>query len=242
MKRLLLGLLVIAAMSALTGARVSGAAATTQYRVRIFNLTSGQPLSPPVAATHKTGITMFQVGRRASNPLEAIAEDGNQAPMVALFSASSRVTQVVDVGRPLTPIGKTVVTPDGTFTPTATFTIGGAPGDFFSLATMLICTNDGFTGLDRAALPASGLVAYVTNGYDSGTEDNTEVSQDLVDPCSGLGPVTLPGDPDGNIDDAVNTTPPQLIQHHPGISGVGELTVTSHGWLNPVMLVLIERL
>jgi len=163
-------LLLLVGLMLLPVASTSAAPAFTTYRVRLFNLTSGQPFSPPVAATHEPSIRIFRVGHLASPELEAIAEDGNEIPMFNLFTGDRRVTQAVDVGRPLTPIGKTV----GTFTPWVAFDINARPGDRFSLATMLICTNDGFLGLDAAELPARGQVVYALNGYDSGTEDNTE--------------------------------------------------------------------
>src|SRR5712691_9702343 len=84
------------------------------YRVTLVNLTHGQPFSPPVAATHQKSIRMFQVGELASNELAAIAQDGAEAPMAALFRGSDKVTGVVDVGRPLTPAGTVV----GEFTDT----------------------------------------------------------------------------------------------------------------------------
>lgn len=208
------------------------------YHVTIQNLTSGQPLSPPVAATHRGGIRMFNVGKLASAELEAIAEDGNEVPMFDLFNGSNKVTQAVDIGRPLTPNGKVV----GDFTDSATFEIQARPGDKLSLATMLICTNDGFTGLDRAKLPKDGLVVYELNGYDAGTENNTEQSEDIVDPCSALGPISLAGDPNGNEDAAVDTTPHQPIQHHPNITGNGDLSVQAHGWADPVAKVTIMRI
>lgn len=210
------------------------------YQVRIFNLTAGQPFSPIVAATHKENIALFRVGRPASDQIEAIAEDGDQAPMVAVLNAlqaSGRVTDVVDVGRPLTTLGKTV----GAFTPWVSFEIQAAAGDKFSFATMLICTNDGFLGLDAVNLPQRGQAAYLVNGYDAGTEDNTEQSTDIVDPCSALGPEALPGDPDGNDEAGVNTVPAQAIRMHPGIQGTGELKPELHGWQNPVALVIIDR-
>jgi len=154
------------------------------YRVTLVNLTNGQPFSPPVAATHQKSMSMFSVGALATDELAAIAEDGNEALMAALFNASGKVTDVVDVGRPLTASGKTV----GSFTDTATFDIVGAPGDRFSLATMLICTNDGFLGLDSVKLPKEGSEVFLLNGYDAGREENTERSVDIVDPCSGLNP------------------------------------------------------
>src|SRR5688572_12944112 len=117
-RKLLLGIGVAAALVATVAPTAFGnAAPEAQYRVTIMNLTDGQPFSPPVAATHLRSIRMFQVGRQASNELELIAEDGNEVPMFERFSASDKVTQAVDVGRPLTPRGKVV----GSFTDSATF-------------------------------------------------------------------------------------------------------------------------
>jgi hypothetical protein len=208
------------------------------YRVTIVNLTDSQPFSPPVAATHRKSIRMFTVGTLASDELAAIAQDGNEVPMFEAFSTSDQVTQAVDVGRPLTRSGTTV----GSFTDSATFDITAAPGDRFSIATMLICTNDGFLGLDAVKLPRQGSKTFFLAGYDAGREQNTEQSVDLVDPCSLLGPAPLPGDPDGNRDAEVATEPAAVIQHHPNIQGVGELSVGAHGWTDPVARVTIERI
>ncbi len=229
---------IVAALAAAAPAVYGGGPKLSSYRVTLVNLTGGQPFSPPVAATHQSAIRMFQVGRLASDELAAIAQDGNELPMATLFGASDKVTEVVDVGRPLTTSGKVV----GSFTDTASFEIAAAPGDRFSIATMLICTNDGFLGLDAVKLPKQGSETFELNGYDAGREQNTEQSVDIVDPCSALGPMPLPGDPDGNRDAEVATSPAEAIQHHPNIQGVGELSVSAHGWSDPVAQVTIERL
>src|SRR6266508_612156 len=117
--RFLAALITVAAAAALTATASGGPAALATYRVTLVNLTGGQPFSPPVAATHAGGLHMFQVGQLATDELAAIAQDGNEVPMAALFKASPNVTEVVDVGRPLTPHGKVV----GSFTDTATFEI-----------------------------------------------------------------------------------------------------------------------
>lgn len=209
------------------------------FKVTLENLTRGQPLSPPAAATHRSGLHMFRVGQLATDQLAAIAQDGNEIPMFNLFNGALRVTQAVDVGRPLTPRGKVV----GTFTDSVTFEIKARRGDRFSLATMLICTNDGFTGVDGLKLPEKGSVVSFTNGYDAGRENNTEKQIDIVEPCSVLGPVFLPGvHPSPNRDAQVATIPPEAIHHHPGITGVGDLSPALHGWTNPVARVTITRL
>src|SRR5437879_4151462 len=174
------------------------------YRVTLTNLTHGQPFSPPVAATHRTQLHMFQVGHVASDELAAIAQDGNEVPMFNHFNGAAGVTQAVDVGRPLTTSGKTV----GSFTDSATFDIHARAGDRLSIATMLICTNDGFLGLDAVRLPRDGSRTLFLVGWDAGRENNSEKSVDIVDPCSALGPVPLAGDPNGNRDTEVATAQP----------------------------------
>jgi len=198
------------------------------YRVTIDNLT-GQPLSPLVAATHQGDLSMFNVRGHASAELEAIAEEGNQLPMFDLLSNARQVTEVIDIGAPLAPKQAT------------TFRISARPGNRLSLATMVICTNDGFTGLNRARLPKRGAKIIWASGYDAGTEDNTELSEDIADPCSALVPLSLSGDPNGNENDAVDTRPPAQIQHHPNIKGIGDMNVGDHGWKEPVAKITITR-
>lgn len=237
-KEAVVGIAATLALAATVPAASGEGPELSAYRVTMVNLTSSQPFSPPVAATHRKAIRMFQVGELATAELAAIAQDGNEVPMFNSFAMSNQVTQTVDVARPLTRSGTTV----GSFTDSATFEINASPGDRFSIATMLICTNDGFLGLDSVKLPREGSHTFLLAGYDAGAEQNTEQSVDLVDPCSMLGPTPLPGDPDGNRDVEVATVPAEVIQHHPGIQGVGELSVAQHGWSDPVASVTIERI
>ncbi len=207
------------------------------YRITIENLAVSQPLSPTVGAAHRDAIRMFKVGKDASRGLEAIAENGNQIPMFERFSGSDRVTSVF--GGP----GMPPLTPNGTvfdgLSDSLSRMLTARPGDKLSLAMMLICTNDGFTGLDRAKLPQAGSHVYLLKGYDAGTEENTERSTDLVDPCSGLGPVVLSGDPNGNNNDNIETFMPITV--HPGIDGgIGDL-LPAHRWDDPVAKVTATR-
>jgi hypothetical protein len=208
------------------------------YRVTIENETDGQPFSPGVAVTHRRSTQLFDVGDHASPGIEAIAEDGNEAPAVAEVTGSAGITDVFDINRPITREDTTV----GGFTDEFTFEIQARPGDRLSLAVMLICTNDGFTGLDSVKLPREGSHTYHAAGYDAGTENNTEQSEDIVDPCSALGPAPLAGDPNGNEDAGVDTSPHGPIHHHPGIEGGADLSESMHGWTNPVAEITIERI
>ena len=219
------------------GAGASAAAPERTYRVTLTNLTDGQPFSPGVIATHRPNTELFTVGSLASSSIESIAEDGNEGPAVAALSSLDGITDIFDLGHPLTPHGTTV----GMFTDSVTFEISARPGDRLSVVTMLICTNDGIVGLDSGHLPANGSRAFMLNGYDAGTEDNTEASEDIVDPCSGLGPVPLAGDPDGNDDAGVDSDPHVAISHHPGIAGGSDLSPSEHGWTDPVAMLTVER-
>ncbi len=206
------------------------------YRVTIENLSVGQPLAPPVIATHVKGFTMFKVGQLASRGLEAIAENGDVSLMFNRFANSPSATDVVNVGMPLTRYGSAV----GSFKDNTTFEIRGKKHDRLSMAAMLICTNDGFTGLNSVKLPQEGKKVYYLKGYDAGTEYNTERSADIVDGCSALGAVALPGDPNGNENDAVDSSPHQRIRKHSGTQGNGDLDPQANGIEKKIARVTIE--
>lgn len=222
------------------GKDISGTAViykAIRYEVTIENLTPGQPFSPPVVATHRRSANLFRMGHQASPEIEAIAEDGDASSAAALLRSLTQTSDVVSLGVPLTPHGSDA----GGFSDTVTFDILARPGDRLSLATMLICTNDGFAGLDRAKLPRHGSNSFYAKGYDAGTEMNTELSQDIVDPCSGIGPIPLNGDPNGNEDALVDSDPHMPIRRHAGIQGSGDLTA-AHDWDGPAAKVTVTRI
>ena len=109
---------------------VESASNVSTYDVTLVNLAGGQPLSPPVAATHHPNLVFQVPGTAASDVIEAIAENGDQGPAVAGLTTRGRVTDVVDVGAPLTPSGVVI----GDFTDTAEFEITGRDRDHLSLS------------------------------------------------------------------------------------------------------------
>ena len=156
------------------------------YRVTITNLSSGQPFTPPLLATHKRSTEIFEVGKAASFELKEIAENGNLGPLIAALGDDSDVHDVVVGGVPLVPEAN----PGNTdFPHTQSYLIEAAgQARFLSWVSMLICTNDGITGLDSIRLPSrvGDKVTVRTAGYDDGTEMNTEDFADMVPPCQGL--------------------------------------------------------
>jgi hypothetical protein len=208
-------------------------AATKTYRVTIENLTSGQPFSPGVAVTHTQQFSLFNVGSLASEGIRAIAEDGDPSVALAALSGQLGVGQVVELSSPIHRIGgpgSTSLSIDITAT---------ANANRLSLAVMLICTNDGFTGAEGIKLPGGfSAVTHTTAGYDAGTEANNEQFTQIVDPCQAIGPVPGPPPiPNGNGRVATS----DVIRHHPGIQGGADLFIAAHGWRDPIARITIRR-
>lgn len=209
-------------------------AAHASYSVTIENLTSGQPVTPPLIATHRKPTGIFRVGRPASFELKEIAENGNLAPLSDALAAdkhvSSTVVAVAGDPPPLLP-GQSV-----------TVAIDAGPGSkYLSLAAMLICTNDGFSGLDGQRLPKriGEEIELYTDAYDAGTEINTEDFADLVPPCPALTGVPSDEMGSGSSDPALAEN--GVIHHHAGIQGIADLSPSTHGWTNPVLRISIRR-
>ena len=223
-------------------ATVSSAAAqapVATYEVTIDDLTQGQPLTPPVVATHRAATGMFTVGQPASFALKEIAENGNLASMIAQLGADKHVSDSVAAAAPLVPAG---LPGSAMFDDSVTLTVTASEGaKFLSVASMLICTNDGFTGVDSLRLPkrVGDAIVVRSAGYDAGTERNTEDFADIVPPCQGLVGVSS-GEP------GTGTSNPALAQrgvihHHPGITGGADLVPAIHGWIDPVAEITVER-
>ena len=209
------------------------------YLVTIQNLTRGQPFSPGVIVTHRSGTVIWRVGNHTPEGIGAIAEDGNADVETADLQGAPGIDDVVEMTGPIGRLGGTA--PPNSF---AHYVVQALPRDHLSVAVMLICTNDGFTGVDSVPLPqqVGQKLTYLTSAYDAGVEQNTELSTDVVDGCGALGPVPLPAD--GNNDDL--PADGNIIFPHPGIVGGNDLTVdhslADHAWRNPVARITVRRL
>ncbi|MDX1647804.1 MAG: spondin domain-containing protein [Longimicrobiales bacterium] len=213
----------------------TGEADAASYRVTIHNLTEGQPLTPPLAVTHRQAISIFQVGEPAGFGVQQVAENGNLTPLVESLQTERhakdwRITQ----GPTLPPVlpGEMVQ-----------FDIDTERGaKYLSFISMLICTNDGFTGTDSARLPrdVGASVTLHTAGYDAGTEINTEDFADLVPPCPALTGVESMEPGTGMSDPALAEN--GVVRIHPGIDGDADLDPDIHGWTDPVARIEIERI
>jgi len=188
------------------------ARAARTFEIMITNLTGGQIFSPPIAATHGSGVSMWQVGQPATEELRLIAEGGNTAPMAAMLKGTATDVQVA--ADPILPGA------------TATLKITAADADMLSIAMMLARTNDGFTGVSH--LPLTMMLADLeVPAYDAGTEDNTERASDVpAPPFGGMGhPATMPAQP---------------ITLHPGLTGQGEVG-PEYNWVGAVARITVRQ-
>ena len=107
---------------------------------------------------------------------------------------------------------------------------------------MLICTNDGFSIVHDAPLPAEvgETAAFFSHAYDAGTEINTESFADLVPPCQGL--VGVSSDAEGTGASNPELAEGGVVAPHPGIAGDGDLDAMTHAVAEQPALIVVERL
>jgi len=220
MRRLLLLALALGLAVGLTAATATADSSSDErtWRVTVKNLTpeGSQPLSPPLFVVHSQRADVWSVGDIANHGVAAIAEDANNSPL------ESAVVQLPGVRNAFTGAGGPI--PSGQ---SKTYYVQGQAGrDRLTLLTMLVNTNDAFTGLDSRQLVGQGAVLYKM-AYDAGSERNNELKGYIPGPCCGNPFVR---DPEG-----------ELIRMHPGITGVGELDPAVYGWTGPVAKITIER-
>jgi len=172
-------------LSALLTAPSIATAATT---IRVDLTTTGPVgFAPAFAGFHDgTAGDLFNVGSNASAGLEALAEVGDTAAITTEFAGQNFATFAA--GGPFVPNGGT-----GSFT----FTVEDTGQGFFSLATMLLPSNDWFTGTDNpiniSGLLGAGIGTFqdisLSNVYDGGTE----AEDFMFGPGGGLVGIMVPG-------------------------------------------------
>jgi hypothetical protein len=229
MKRILLVLLAgLAAAALLTGSATAdddgddeGTAKT--WQVTVANLTppgpgapGSQPLSPPLFVVHSGKADVWSVGEIASHGVAAIAEDANNAVLESALPSLPGVESVfTGAGGPI-PSGQS-----------RTYSVE-THGRFsrLSLVTMLVNTNDAFTGLDSLRL-SGRRETLLTMAYDAGSERNNELRSHIPGPCCNNPFVR---DPEG-----------ALIGAHEGITGRGQLAPATYDWDGPAARITIQR-
>ncbi len=202
--------------------RADIAAQEFEFEITIENLTpatgpgASQPFAPPLLATHTPLYHIFRLGKFASDELAQIAQDAVSGPMVDMLNESDFVYDVAQ--------GDGVVFPGSS----TTIRIKARPGFHkLSIVSMLVNTNDAFTGVDGLRLPAFGTKVYYMHTYDAGSEKNTELKGHIPGPCCGTPFEGIPTH--------------ERIHFHKGITGVGDLSPDMYGWDEPSAKITIRR-
>ncbi len=200
--------------------------AEATYVVSFENVTEGQYLTPPNFAVHSRSVDVFQVGHPASAGVQAVAENGGVPVLAAELKGA-----VDDAG-----LGVSGVGGDGPLAPgeSTTFEVTSSENRL-SVVSMVICTNDGFAGVDSRRLPrfdGGSWTGYV-RAYDAGTEVNTELRADLV-------PAPFCGEGDGSTVSDPALAENGVVGRHRTLRGVGDLD-PSLDWRGPVAKITVTR-
>lgn len=229
-----------AGVTAQSGNGTDGSGAARRFRVTVADRTAGQPFTPPAVAAHRPSVEVFSVGDPATRPVRAVAENGNLDPLVELIGETDAIRSSAVGGSPLVPAAD----PGDTGLPaSATLEFAAdASATHLSFVSMLIATNDGFTGLDTVPLPerVNASRTYHAASYDAGTEENTEDFGDLVPPADSL--MGVKSSESGTTSPSPATATDGVITPHPGIAGTGDLDPAVYGWDDPAALVQVERI
>ena len=220
-----------------TSALAAQDAAATQFDVRITNLSNAIYYTPFLVAAHPAGTSLFETGQPASANLQAMAEGGDIAGLVADVNALGATVVENPAGGLLAPASSVDFS----------MNTDGTSNDRLTIVAMLLPTNDAFAGLNAIMIPTEpGVYTYNVPAYDAGTEANDE----LLTGGGAPGAAGMPADPGGLSGTGgtgvagpdENTT----VHIHRGsigdtdaAGGASDLDSRVHRWLNPVIRVTL---
>lgn len=200
------------------------------FDVTVLNLTNAQPLSPIAVISHGDDYSFFSVGAPASAGLEEMAEGGDNTALLAEANADPAIVAATSGAAPIAPGASETVT--------VTVLDSQRPGLQLSVATMLVNTNDAFTGLNSRALETLAVGDSVTINsiaYDAGTEADSEQAIHIPGPAGGGEGFNTARDDEGD-----------RVSMHSGVVSQNDGLATSdlseqHRFDNPVARIRIER-
>ncbi len=194
-----------------------------RFELVVTNLTHAQPLSPVAFVAHDA-LTLWSLGASSSPELETMSESGDNSGILAI---SELLGTVGGAGVILPGSSETVILE------TKQEAIAS-----LSVATMLVNTNDAFTGktgIDVSGMQIGDSISMMTVAYDAGTEANSE------------GAATIPGPAAGGEGFNSGRDDVDFVAHHSGVVGSDGGLMSSalngtHKFDNPVMKITISRL
>ena len=197
------------------------------FSVEVSNLTNFQPMAPIAGVLHTSDRSFFNIGERASDALEFLAEDGDNSLILA------------ETGDDILGNG----TSEGITGPgvTASFNVSGETADgtgfYLTVLTMPVNTNDAFTGTNSLSLDELEVgesVTVNTRVYDAGTEANSEAAG------------TIPGPADGGEGFNAERDDVDVVTMHKGVITSSDGLTTSilteqHRFDNPTARISVTR-
>tara|TARA_R110001583_G_scaffold8952_3_gene42263 strand:+ start:7627 stop:8346 length:720 start_codon:yes stop_codon:yes gene_type:complete len=189
------------------------------YEVTLSNITQGQIFSPPALTTHQAGMKLWQAGETASIALETLAESGDSSQLITLTGIES------------SQVSPSAVMPGDAYN--WTLELAQDASKSISVATMLINTNDGFTGItdmDLSSLALGDSYQKMLMVYDAGTEENDEIA------IPGSGGEAFNASRSGDVD-RVYAHAGVLTEHELS----GSLLSAEHKFDNPAGKLIIKR-
>lgn len=192
------------------------------YELELTNLTHNQPFSPLAVKAHGAGYKAWEIGLPASLAIEQIAEAGDNTEFLGTVSSKKTAS------------GTGIIGPGEHGTVQLNTKITDA---YISAATMLVNTNDAFTGvtgLDLKGLEIGEQITLYLPVYDSGTEANSELTG------------TIPGPADGGTGFDITRDDVDFVAMHPGVVGSDDypdsVLESSHRFDGPAALLKVRRL
>ena len=202
---------------------------TRSYEVTITNLTANQPLSPVAVFVHEPEYKLWTTGEAASVALEHLAEGGSNSQLIdevknnENYIAHTSGNGVIASGQ------------------SETVTISFKNTDWLrlSLASMLVNTNDAFTGLSDIEvydIPVGKSRSFNALAWDAGTEKNTEAAGTIPGPADGGEGFNASRAGDSNF----VTVHSGVISNDDGLES--SVLNESHRFDNPVAKITIQRI
>ncbi len=222
--RIVTGLAAISLYAAIASGQPSVTAETPPpavATVTIVNLAKGQILTPAVVYSHgPEAPPLFVSGQPASPELQRLAELGATAGLQNRVRAEPEVLDVVRLAA--------FVRPGNSASIQVKF---DSEHRLVSLASMIEMTNDGFVAASGLAIPCEGEAVLRTNGWDAGSERNTELCSEVPAPCpsrSRLGTCSIGPSPEG------------FVHVHAGVHGCGGFPSEVFDWGYPLALIKVS--
>ncbi|TKB45742.1 spondin domain-containing protein [Thalassotalea mangrovi] len=194
-----------------------------RYQVSVTNLTNAQPMSPFAVVLHNEGM-LWNIGESANDAMENLAESGDKSQVLELdvVLASSSGADILMPGS----------------SETIEVVVADIEPVYLSAATMLVNTNDAFTGinaLDVSHLAMNESISLVMGSYDAGTEKNSEIAE------------TIPGPAAGGEGFNAERDDVDFVAAHPGVvsmdDGLTQSVLTqAHRFDNPTIRVTVTRI